>query len=537
MTLTYPTPFEDFRDGLIRFLQPVLALFSSADDEYADREGDDHIEDDSDPDEGKITIDPDSDDYVPDEDPDDEKERRKIHDAARKSRQDADRKLFGGKDEDPDDETDGDDPDPDDDEEEDPDKDKKSKKKKDDEEPAKKPKPKNPAKTADGDIDYEADDVEEEDEEEETEDVEDEEEEDEEEEPAKGPVAEAKRNGKLLKKTTAKLTDVTLENTNLKQQLQEANERLTEYGKVKINPREHPDYVELNAKVWADVDGAIAEDLPPSCVKFDTDFSKYVETYINATKKAGAERTAAINALKQEMVETHGGLSEKYADLDDDEKQIADNLAKDLLGVVKRNSPRIEELIRIEGKIKTDAEAGRIALNAKEYAQNKAEFREYVKGVGKLDSKLVKENPFSPEAAITQLVQSSPAMAKRLEAATEDLETLMVGLRPLTAAEYESLEEQGTDIKAYLKERKKRFEEKRRSLMPLLLRGLMTSNLTKKALESLVREQMKESDTEDELKALSDIERKKKLKKTESKPEEPKYKNPRNAPSSIDQYL
>lgn len=538
MTITATHPLDGFFD-VREFFRPLLTLFSSifmAKDEEAD-ETDDDVE------EGDITVDEDSDDYIPDEeedrpDPDDEDDDeeqdsgsdkdRKEREAIERRRRKTDRGLFSDvkKDEDTEDEED--------DEEDEPE----PKPKKGDKDKPAKAKTVKPAKDADGNIDYEADDVPEEEDEEED-DVEDEEEEDDDPE-AKGPVAEAKRSGKELKRVKRTLTEKELELSTARQELQEANERISELSKVKVNPKDVPEYSELFEAVWADIDGAIAEDLPASCKDLDKFMNGYMGAYINATRKSASERAEAITELKQTILTNQGGLTkEELEDGDPTDLERANLVVKEVMALIKRNAPKVIELRGLEEKIGKDSEAGRIAVNLKDYEKGQKELRALLSGVGKLDEKLIKEDPYSPEALLSQLVKNNPATKARLEQGIEDIVSFVQGMRPLSVKEYEELETNGTDIKAFLKSRKAAHVDKVKRLAPMLLRGLVTANFSTKALKALIEEQAEKLDDKDDLDTLADIERKnkRKIKGEKDTKERPKSDDPRRRPLAISKHL
>lgn len=405
------------------------------------------------------------------------------------------------------------------------------------------------------DTDYEADDDEEEEsdnEDDEDSDDEEEESDDEEEEvdvskekdPAKRETLaqqQLKVVGRKAKKLETDLTTANLRIATMEESLREAQTRIAEYSKVRIDPKSVPEYQAVENELWAIVDEAVAEDLPKSAAKLSETgkFNSYMKDYLASAKLNDTARTDAIDKLRERIVKDLGDFEYPYTDLIDEEKARADKLAKDVLKVLKSAKPKAEELIGLHSKLNDQAKSGRLDFSASEHARLMKEFAPTVEHLGKLDDKLVEESPYAPEALVTQLAKKSPKLAQKLEDAKRDTMEVVFGLKPLTSAEYDKLEEQGVDISEYLKERNKAHAEKRKKLLPLLVRGLFTASITRKALEGSIKKEREEREAGDEVEALDEIERDRK-KKVEPKVKTVKKKtedDPRKRPIAISKYF
>jgi uncharacterized coiled-coil protein SlyX len=348
--------------------------------------------------------------------------------------------------------------------------------------------------------------------------------------------ADAKKYGRLVKELETDLTSERLEKARIEEELKVAKERLAEFSQVTIDPRSVPAFKKLNDEMWADVDLAVAEELPSSAAGLADRFTPYMKSYLLATRLSGPDRAKAIAALKASIVGDLGGFDDPYEELLDDDLKAADILAKDVLAVIRRNADRAGEMITLQTEIQEKSKLGRLVHGAKEYERTRSSLKPLVEGLGKMEDKLIEENPYSPEAVVAQLVKQSPKLAKKLEEAKDSVLDIMLGERPLIDTEYKNLEEQGVNIKEFLSERSRKFEEKRGKLIPLLVRGLFTAGITKKALESLIKEQREAAEKKDEVDVLTDIERRRQRRPKATDLEEKKKKEipPHERPNPLD---
>lgn len=330
----------------------------------------------------------------------------------------------------------------------------------------------------------------------------------------------AKINGRRVKELETELVELRLVETQLKKDLEERDARLAEFDKVVIDPKSTPEYRELNDEMWDDVDTAVAEDLPKSAAGLPDRFSAYMKAYLIASRLPGNERAERIAELKATIVGDLGGFDEPLESLMDDDKIAADSLAKEVLGVIRRNVDRAKGMIKLESELREKSKRGRISVGLREYKRSVDEVESAIRAVGMLDDALVEQNPYAPEAVVSSLVKSNVKMKEKMERAKLDVIEICTGPKPLTDSEFDALEEQGVDIKAFLKERDALFKAKRAKLLPLLVRSLFAAPFTNKSLEAIAKEQRRKKDTDDELDALGELESKRRrVPSSESKKE------------------
>jgi len=349
--------------------------------------------------------------------------------------------------------------------------------------------------------------------------------------------AEAKKNGKLLKAEKARAAQLLLDKKKSDDELADARARLEEFNKLTIDPRSTPEYLELNEQMWKDVDTAVAEELPSSAAKLSDHFAGYLKAYLASTRLGTSERTAAVSELKARIVSDMGGFSDPYSELLDDERVAADTLAREVLSVVRRNAPRAEDMIKLESKLREKAKAGRLVQGAREYDRSYSALTPVLDGLGNLPDNLVEENPYSPEAVLTQLVKHNEKLDKKLKKSKADVLEIIMGPKPITDKEYETLEEQGVDIKEFLQTKEKAFAAKRAKLLPVIVKALAVLPFANKAMEALAREQREESEKRDELETLGSIESKRKAPVPAAKKKVEAKGRAADRPSAISQYL
>lgn len=349
----------------------------------------------------------------------------------------------------------------------------------------------------------------------------------------------AKEFGRKAKRLENELITARLELTNKEEALREAQSRIAEFSKVRIDPTSTPEYKTVNEEMWKLIDEAVAEDLPRSASGLPAKFNSYMREYLATDKLTDSARSEAIDKLRERIVKDLGDFEYAYTDLIDEEKRRADTLAKDVLKVLRNAKPKALELIAVHSKLEEQAKSGRLDFSASEHARAMKEYAPTVAHLGKMDDELVEKSPYAPEAVVAQLAKKSPKLAAKLESAKNDVLEIVIGLKPLSSKDYDKLEEEGVDIAEYEKNRKKAHAEKKRKLLPLLVRGLFSASITNKSLETLVKKEREEREKGDEFDALDEIERDRKKKVETKVPAKKKVVeiDPRKRPNPISKYF
>lgn len=319
----------------------------------------------------------------------------------------------------------------------------------------------------------------------------------------------AKENGRKLKELEAKHGDLVVKHTEAEKERDELRQRLQQYEQVTIDPRATPAYQEVLGEMWRDVDAAIAEELPPAAAGLSDRFGKYVAQYLPTLKMQAAERADAVTKLKRTIAVELSGLDTPYEDLLEDDRMAADELARQVLGVVRRNAPKATKLIEIENEVRDRAKKGRLATGLREY-EDKANFiASAVQPVGSLSDELIEQAPDVPEAIVARMAKEDAVFETKLKAAKTLVAELLAGApKPLTESEMDALEEQGIDLNEYQKRRMKDYRDRIKENAPLLVRGLALTSLTNKTLGTYAKEHLKGARKRDELDILNDLSRK-----------------------------
>jgi hypothetical protein len=351
----------------------------------------------------------------------------------------------------------------------------------------------------------------------------------------------ARENGRRLKELEAQHADLIVKHTTAEKERDELRQRVQQYEQVTIDPRTTPAYQEVLNEMWNDVDAAIAEELPPVATELSNKFSKYVAQYLPTLRMQAGERAAAVAKLKETIAVELGGHDVPYEELLEDDRVAADELARQVLAVVRRNAPRATKLIEIENEVRERAKKGRLASGVREYEDRANFIKQAIKPVGELDDKLIEQDPEIPEAIVTRMAKEDPDFDARLKSAKSDIEELLAGgPKPLTEAEMDALEEQGVDLNEYQKRRLISFRERVKKNAPLLVRGLALAHLTNKTLTTYAKEHLKERKKRDELAVLDSLRRHNDVKATAAEKEKlqqqkaKENEDPRKRPLAVD---
>ena len=350
----------------------------------------------------------------------------------------------------------------------------------------------------------------------------------------------ARENGRELKDLKTQHADLVVKHANAEKERDELRQRVQQYEQVTIDPRTTPAYQEVLGEMWRDVDAAIAEELPPAATALSNKFSKYVADYLPTLGMKSDERAAAVAKLKQRIAVELTNSDEPYEDMLEDDRVAADDLARQVLAVIRRNAPRATKLLEIESEVRERAKKGRLASGVREYDERANFIKSAIKPVGEMEDKLVAAAPEIPEAILTRMAKNDPAFMDKLNDAKVIVEELLTGApKPLTESEMDALEEQGIDISDYQKKRMKDYRDRVKTYAPLVVRGLALANLTNKTLTTYAKEHLKAGKHLDELDVLDNLQRKKVDTKTSKEAAEAKKKeeaanaDPRSRPLPV----
>jgi hypothetical protein len=314
----------------------------------------------------------------------------------------------------------------------------------------------------------------------------------------------AKENGRKAKELETKLQERELEIERERSEREKIQARLDELEVTRVKPHEHPDYVSLQDEVFADAN-AVARRLPGRAKVLLTaqgNLGKLMSEYIAVTEAEGDDILTADENLAKAIVGTLELSELSYEELDADEKKNLQPVIDKVIDVLERNLPKTRQLQNLYKKLTEQAKSGHLSMSVREYESTASEFQPILDTIGDLSEEIIEANPYAVESVVSRMVKDSPEAAKRLKNAKRDVLEVFVGPRALTQAEIDKLEANGTDVKAFLVERKKAHREKQRKLMPFFVQALMTRPLLRESLEELAKLRDEKEGEEDEFDAL-----------------------------------
>ena len=336
---------------------------------------------------------------------------------------------------------------------------------------------------------------------------------------------EAKRRGLEAKSLKAEKTDLELRLAAIEEEKARLAAELETFKAVKVNPREHPEFVSLYEDIVSDVETAsevLTVDDPARVVD---NFGVFMREYLALEGLRGAERTAALDKLRAVIVDTVVGGDIPYAEMDPEERRSLNTVATDVLRIVQRNAPKTKKLHELETELKTRASEGSFILNAKEYQEKASRFSKVLDAVGDLPDEVIEAQPESIAAIVAKTVKEIPAAAARLKSAKRDVLDVFVGPRVLSKEEIEKLKANGTDVQKFIKERDKAIAQKQERFAAMAVESAIIRPLLAKALKENAELKAKLGSQNAERDTLDDI-LKKSLGKATSPAQAPKAVDP-----------
>ena len=336
----------------------------------------------------------------------------------------------------------------------------------------------------------------------------------------------AKENGRKAKELDARLKETNLELEKLRDERDRLAQEAEQLRAVKLKPTDHPEYKNLRHEILQDVEQA-AEVLPlknPSTLS--RKFGELIADYLDITELSGDERSQKLHDLRAKIHNEVSGSDIEYGDMDDDERRHADGLTSEVLKVVQRNVGKTKQLQKIAKDLSEKSEIASLTANQQSYQRSVDEFQPILDSIGDMPDEVIEENPHHIESVVARMVKESPVAKKRLDSAKRDVLEILTGPKVLTRDEIKKLEANGTDIKEFIKNREKAFDEKRKKLLPMLVQGLVTRATFRETLEELSKFKDAAREEDVEFDALRRITKKKPTKKKQDADYVPPSKRP-----------
>lgn len=287
----------------------------------------------------------------------------------------------------------------------------------------------------------------------------------------------AKEKGREAKRLAQENAELKLERDRLAQEKEEAAKRLAEIEAVRVKPTEHPDFVALQGEVLSDVNASARRLRGEAKVLFPKNFGVLMDAYLESTV---AENVIEADAKLHSLIIDRLKLSEIPADeMTDEEREEFRPTIERVVDVMERNLGKTKALQDLHDKLQSRAKNGHLTASVREYENQANDFKPILDAIGELPDEVVETDPHSIEAVVTKMTRESPEAAKRLASAKRDVLEVIIGPKPLSQADIDRLEANGTDIKSFLVERQKAHREKQKRLIGMFAQALVTRPLFK----------------------------------------------------------
>lgn len=321
----------------------------------------------------------------------------------------------------------------------------------------------------------------------------------------------AKIKGKLAKELQAKLTEREVEYDRVVKEKEAAEARLAEVEAIKINPREHPDFIELltDAKKYIT---ETADTVPGDSDAYVQHFGNLIGSYMDLPER-GAGRTEKMSEFKALVVDTLKLSEVPYSELEADEKKAFESDVKEVIKALQGNVGRTKELTRLNTSLEEKAKTGHLSIGVKAYEANADEFSKAFAVVGDLPEEAIEASPYAVGSIVAKMVKDHPEAEKRLKAAQKDVLEFVVGPRVYTQAELDKLQANGINIKEHQAERLRLHKDKQKKLGMMAVEGLMIRSDYARVKKELDELRGAKEGEESEFDALSKTTKKKAPKK------------------------
>lgn len=328
-------------------------------------------------------------------------------------------------------------------------------------------------------------------------------------------IKRAKIEGKQRKALEAEKKEWELERDRLQTELETYKTKSNELEAVRIKPEEHPDYIKERDSLQREIKDSFDDFDAPKKSSILYEFANYLGKYRQVD--SAQDRSTQLENLKNELA----------SKMFDDETATFDSLDKDdrkevsaMLKLIKGSVVKADKLHELYDNLEKRSKTGTLALGVREYESLSKEYQPILDSIGDLPDDVIEANPHAIEARVA-LMTKDPEAKKRVDSAKRDVYEIINGVRPLSQAEIDKLEANGTDIKKFNAERNKALDEKRKRLLPLLIQGLVIRPEIKGAFSELATLKTKKASARSEEDALL-----KTTKKKAPSSKEEKVKNP-----------
>lgn len=334
----------------------------------------------------------------------------------------------------------------------------------------------------------------------------------------------AKLKGREAKQLKTELTESKLETDRITKERDELRSRLDEVEATKLKPEDHPDYVDAREGILKDARAVARRFTGKGKTLLLPAFGNLMAEYLRAGE--ADDVVDADNKLNASIATALELSDVPYADMDEDEQEALRPQIDKVLDLLERNAGKTTDLQKLHANLLDKAKTGHLSVGVRTYENTIKEFKPILDSVGDLADDLIEANPHAIESVVAKMAKASPEAAKRLDKARADVMEVLVGPRALTQKEIDKLEDNGTDVKAFLVERSKAHRVKQQKLAAFFVQGLVTRSVFKETLAKLAKYETEEESEESEFDAI----RKSTKKRTDTKD---KYVRPKDRASSV----
>ncbi len=314
----------------------------------------------------------------------------------------------------------------------------------------------------------------------------------------------AKERGREAKRLQMELEEARLKLRETEQREQELRTRMSEVESSVVDPKNHPDVRNLLTEMKTDVSNSaeLLEINDPNDLV--SNFGTIMSAYIGIEGLEGKERAEKLVELKGLIVDSVIKPDIPYAELTPEERTPFASVVSEVLRVVQRNRKTISRLADLEKTIADQAKKGILNRSTRAYEAARSELQPIVDAVGALTDDLIEADPFSPSSIVSRLAKQ-PANKTRIERAKQEVLEVLVGPQSLTPEQVKTLEDNGTDVKAFIAERDRKIADRRKKLAPILVEAILTRGITKDALKAFLDKSDKSKASDNELAALRQV--------------------------------
>lgn len=327
----------------------------------------------------------------------------------------------------------------------------------------------------------------------------------------------AKERGRQLKILQAEMDRLELEAEQLRDTNRELSDEVKRLSSARMTPDDDPTFRSEKQKLLAAVDETVL-DLRRNGTKLKQEYGTLYDRYAEIRDIASeSDRQEAYAKFKNDISMQFSPFEEPLEDLDGEDRREAMDSVNNVLQLLKSQAARTEELIRMEAELSKKATQGQIAIGVQEYESKAKSLSGVLETLGEMPEEDDKLDPGTIEGMLSVILEKQPAKSKELKKAKQTALDLVLGAKPFTQAQIDTMVEKGLDIAENKRKQNKRVELLRKEKLAKFAAFLTLENEISEALKNASTSEAKKAKKEKTLAALGKARRKKKVKKTPKK--------------------